>query len=179
MLLPGMFVTPLSSVIPRLQCAAPPPLHAPVHRIVCAITYYGLVLLTTALQTVAKRDACTPSGAPNLDSSDYLAILIASTAEAPGLLAAASLIDRKGRKWTLRLGLLACTAALLGLLTDPSRGEQLAMLFAARAAVEGSYSVLYVYSPEASRWRWCSVEEFALLAVGAPGWPCCGSCPAV
>lgn len=145
----------------------------------CAITYYGLVLLTTALQTVAKRDACTPSGAPNLDSSDYLAILIASTAEAPGLLAAASLIDRKGRKWTLRLGLLACTAALLGLLTDPSRGEQLAMLFAARAAVEGSYSVLYVYSPEASRWRWCSVEEFALLAVGAPGWPCCGSCPAV
>ncbi|PRW59112.1 organic cation carnitine transporter 7-like isoform A [Chlorella sorokiniana] len=116
--------------------------------IVCAITYYGLVLLTTALQTVAKRDACTPSGAPNLDNSDYLAILIASTAEAPGLIAAASLIDRKGRKWTLRLGLLACTAALLGLLADPSRGGQLALLFASRAAVEGSYSVLYVYSPE-------------------------------
>ena len=113
-----------------------------MRRIVCAITYYGLVLLTTALQTVAKRDACTPSGAPNLDSSDYLAILVASSAEAPGLLAAASLIDRKGRKWTLRLGLLACTAALLGLLADPSRGGQLALLFAARAAVEGSYSVL-------------------------------------
>lgn len=119
-------------------------------RSVCAITYYGLVLLTTALQTVSKRDPCTPGGAPNLGSSDYLSILIASSAEAPGLVAAACLIDRKGRKWTLRLGLLACAAALLGLLADPAKGGQLALLFAARAAVEGSYSALYVYTPEAS-----------------------------
>ena len=37
-----------------------------------ALTYYGLVLLTTALQTEAKEEECTPAGAPNLDSSDYL-----------------------------------------------------------------------------------------------------------
>ena len=35
-------------------------------------TYYGLVLLTTALQTAAKHDPCTPEGRPNLDASDYL-----------------------------------------------------------------------------------------------------------
>ena len=37
-----------------------------------ALTYYGLVLLTTALQTEAKEQECTPAGAPNLDSGDYL-----------------------------------------------------------------------------------------------------------
>lgn len=36
-----------------------------------ALTYYGLVLLTTALQTAAKKEPCTPGGTPNLDASDY------------------------------------------------------------------------------------------------------------
>ena len=38
-----------------------------------AVTYYGLVLLTTALQTSRKKEhECTPSGAPNLDRGDYV-----------------------------------------------------------------------------------------------------------
>ena len=36
-----------------------------------AITYYGLVLLTTALQTSAKKEECTPQGAAAFDASDF------------------------------------------------------------------------------------------------------------
>ena len=39
--------------------------------LVNALVYYGLVLLTTALQTAAKKEPCTPGGAPNLDNRDY------------------------------------------------------------------------------------------------------------
>lgn len=37
-----------------------------------AISYYGLVLLTTALQTASKKHACTPTGAPNLRARDFV-----------------------------------------------------------------------------------------------------------
>ncbi|KAL4859828.1 Organic cation/carnitine transporter 7 [Chlorella vulgaris] len=113
-----------------------------------ALTYYGLVLLTTSLQTASKDEACTPNGAPNLSAGDYMTILIATLAEAPGLLAAALLIDSKGRKWALQAGLCVCSAALGCLLLDPPSAGQLALLFVARGCIEASYSVLYVYSPE-------------------------------
>ena len=74
------------------------------------------------------------------------AILVTTVAEAPGLLAAASLIDSKGRKWTLRAGLGVCAAALCALVADPPRAGQLALLFVARACIEGTFSVLYIYT---------------------------------
>ncbi|KAL4425877.1 hypothetical protein ABPG75_009893 [Micractinium tetrahymenae] len=113
-----------------------------------ALTYYGLVLLTTALQTAAKKEPCTPSAAPNLDRSDYVAILVTTLAEAPGLMAAALLIDGPGRKRALQVGLALCAAALASLVADPPRYGQLALLFVARACIEGTFSVLYVYTPE-------------------------------
>lgn len=158
-----------------------------------ALTYYGLVLLTTALQTAAKKELCTPSGAPNLDSGDYVvrgtmasagmialasrlaaalcrygtiqpgpklaawpawvarrpsphpclllmqAILVTTLAEAPGLLAAALLIDGPGRRRSLQVGLAVCAAALASLVADPPRLVQLALLFTARACIEGAF----------------------------------------
>ncbi|KAL4523356.1 hypothetical protein Ndes2526A_g08050 [Nannochloris sp. 'desiccata'] len=149
-----------------------------------ALTYYGLVLLTTSIQASssgnnenrsggtgdgsvvvigslnqggASHPRCTPDGRPNLRSSDYLAVLITSAAEAPGLLVAAFFIDDKGRVWCLRAGLLLCSACVLTLLAVPSdslessswsSSIQLALLFIARASIEASFSVLYVYTPE-------------------------------
>ncbi|GAB4823994.1 hypothetical protein N2152v2_011040 [Parachlorella kessleri] len=114
-----------------------------------AITYYGLVLLTTALQSASKEQECTEDGKANLQASDYTAVLITSLAEAPGLLAAACLVDWLGRKWTLHSLLLccACCALLLGL-SGGGGGRQLLLLFIARAGIEGSFCVLYVYTPE-------------------------------
>lgn len=80
------------------------------------------------------------------------AILVTTAAEAPGLLAAQQLIDSRGRKWTLRAGLALCGFSLLALLAAGagSRGLSLLLLFLARGAIEATFSVLYVYSPEAS-----------------------------
>lgn len=86
-------------------------------------------------------------------------IFVTTLAEAPGLLAAAALIDGKGRKWTLRAGLGVCAAALAALAADLPRGGQLALLFAARACIEGTFSVLYVYTPEVGRRAWWGTRE--------------------
>ncbi|PSC73678.1 organic cation carnitine transporter 7-like [Micractinium conductrix] len=116
--------------------------------LVNALVYYGLVLLTTALQTAAKKEPCTPGGAPNLDNRDYGAILITTLAECPGLLAAALLVDSWGRKAPLAAALAACAVALVSLTADPPRAAQLALLFAARGCIEGAFSILYVLTPE-------------------------------
>ena len=114
-----------------------------------ALTYYGLVLLTTTLQTSgSSRPKCTSDGKPNFAPSDYAAVLITTAAEAPGLAIAALLVDGRGRVWCIRAGLAACAACVLGLLGVNSYILQLALLFVARACIEGTFSVLYVYSPE-------------------------------
>ena len=120
-----------------------------------ALTYYGLVLLTTSLQQAnkPKDERCTVGGAPNFTPSQYAAIVASAVAEAPGLAMAAFFVDRKGRLWCLRMGLLACTACVFGVLvcTSTSRSiasVQMALLICARALIEGTFSVLYVYTPE-------------------------------
>lgn len=114
-----------------------------------ALTYYGLVLLTTTLQSSGStRPRCTTDGKPNFVPSDYAAVLITSAAEAPGLAVAAFLVDDRGRVWCIRAGLAACAACVLGLLGVTSSVLQLVLLFVARACIEGTFSVLYVYTPE-------------------------------
>jgi len=116
-----------------------------------ATTYYGLVLLTTSLQTSDGEDGkarCTEDGEAAFTSSSYTAILITALAEAPGLLVAALLIDSKGRVWCLRAGMALCSVAIFSLLFHGGKVLQLILLFVSRAAIEGTFSVLYVYTPE-------------------------------
>jgi putative MFS transporter len=49
---------------------------------------------------------------------------------------------------TIRAGLLVCAAAVLALLGARAAAARLALLFAARAAIEATFSALYVYTPE-------------------------------
>lgn len=49
------------------------------------MTYYGLVLLTTALQTSGKAEPCTPQGRPNLVASDFMVREHSSTRSCPKL----------------------------------------------------------------------------------------------
>jgi MFS family permease len=114
-----------------------------------AATYYGLVLFSTSLQqesdgTDTKR--CNGSEAA-FSSYDYFAVFITAVSEAPGLIVAALLVDMKGRLWCLRAGMMICAISIFGLLLG-GRIMQLVLLFIARAAIEGTFSVLYVYTPE-------------------------------
>ena len=115
-----------------------------------ATTYYGLVLLTTSLQATSKDETkrCTENGEADFSTSDYTAVFVTSLAEAPGLLVAALLIDTKGRLWCLRSGLVLCSICILLLLLPGGNTLQLVLLFISRAAIEGTFSVLYVYTPE-------------------------------
>ncbi|KAK2075775.1 hypothetical protein QBZ16_001516 [Prototheca wickerhamii] len=114
-----------------------------------AITYYGLVLLCTELQTVRKKERCTAAGQPNLGSRDFRAILLTTFSEAPGMLMAAALVDGRGRKWSLRAGMaLTGGAILLLLLAGPGSSLELGLLFVSRAGIMGAYSILYIYTPE-------------------------------
>lgn len=118
-------------------------------RFVNAITYYGLVLLTTELQNSDGSEAqCTQDGKLNFKSSEFAAVLLTTVAEAPGILLAALFVDNIGRLWCVRGGLTICGAFILSLIGVEAHVGQLALLFLARACVEGTFSVLYIYTPE-------------------------------
>jgi len=122
--------------------------------------------LTTSLQTSTQPDQerCLADGRPNFTAKDYSAVLLTPFAEAPGLVVAAFLIDTKGRIWCLRGGLFLCSACILGLLLVSSHVAQLILLFAARACIEGTFSVLYVYTPELYP---TTIRSFALALCNA------------
>lgn len=113
-----------------------------------ATLYYGLVLLTTNLskQTEHGGHECK-DGQAVFDSSEYFAVFVTALSEAPGILGASLLVDTKGRLWCLRAGMLLC-ATCVSVLPFGSRVIQLVLLFVARAAIEGTFCVLYVYTPE-------------------------------
>jgi MFS family permease len=113
-----------------------------------ATLYYGLVLLTTNLSKQGEEGGHTcQDGQVVFDSSEYFAVFITALSEAPGILCASFLVDSKGRLWCLRAGMLLC-ATCVAVLPFGNRVLQLVLLFVARAAIEGTFCVLYVYTPE-------------------------------
>jgi len=69
-------------------------------------------------------------------------------AEFPGLLLAALLVDRIGRKVTLGGMILLCCAFSAPLCIQLRQGLSIILLFCARTCVMGGFAVLHVYSPE-------------------------------
>ncbi|CAL8465087.1 g4622 [Coccomyxa elongata] len=112
-----------------------------------ALCYYGLVLLTTSLHTQTGGSGCGASGRLILESDALRDIFVASTAELPGLLLAALVMDKFGRKWPLAASQLVIAAATGALLLAPVSSDT-ALLFVGRACSMGSYAILYVYTPE-------------------------------
>ncbi|KAK9821616.1 hypothetical protein WJX81_008270 [Elliptochloris bilobata] len=112
-----------------------------------ALNYYGLVLLTTTLN--ASDESACRNGRLRLEPSALAQIFIASTAELPGLLLAAMVMDLIGRKWSLAGGLLLVAVFTAGLLGAAGSTLTTALLFCARAASMGAFAILYVYTPEA------------------------------
>jgi len=70
--------------------------------------------------------------------------------EFPGLLLAALLVDRIGRKRSMGGMLLMCGAFLAPLSVQLGEGLVTTLLFCSRTCIMGSFAVLYVYTPEVS-----------------------------
>uniref|UniRef100_A0A8I7B2J5 Major facilitator superfamily (MFS) profile domain-containing protein n=2 Tax=Hordeum vulgare subsp. vulgare TaxID=112509 RepID=A0A8I7B2J5_HORVV len=111
--------------------------------------YYGIVLLTSELSNGARR--CGPVGMHFWQQNDarlYRDVLVTSIAEFPGLILAALLVDKVGRKLSMGAFAFLCLVSIAPLAAPLEEGLATVLLFSARTSITGSYAVLYIYGPE-------------------------------
>ncbi|OMO53222.1 General substrate transporter [Corchorus capsularis] len=82
------------------------------------------------------------------DASLYVDTFITSLAELPGILLAAILVDRVGRKQCMAFMFLLAFIFLLPLLTHQSAVLATCLLFGARMFASGTFNVACIYTPE-------------------------------
>ncbi|KAL2943190.1 Organic cation/carnitine transporter 7 [Bienertia sinuspersici] len=113
-----------------------------------AFTYYGLVLLTTELNKTDSTCYLRQIGAEETANVNYRNVFITSFAELPGLVLAAVIVDRLGRKVSMATLLFVCFLFMLPLSFHQSDGLTTALLFGARACIMGSFTLMFLYAPE-------------------------------
>lgn len=113
-----------------------------------AFSYYGIVLLTTQLNT--GRRECSPSDftSKSSDPINYQNIFITSFAEIPGLILSAVMIDRVGRKRSMSSLFFLCCICILPLIHPQSKGLTTGLLFVARTCISATFTIVYIYAPE-------------------------------
>ncbi|KAH9702009.1 Organic cation/carnitine transporter 7 [Citrus sinensis] len=113
-----------------------------------AFSYYGLVLLTTELNN--GQNKCVSNELQSGKSRDinYGDVFITSFAEFPGLLLAAAMVDRLGRKLSMSSMFFCCCIFLVPLLFQQPKGLTTGLLFGARICITVTFTVVYVYAPE-------------------------------
>jgi MFS family permease len=122
-------------------------------------TYYGLILLVTRLYKMADEaggdDASSEDGSNATCSFDYGDILINSTGEIPGVIAAYLLVDWAGRRatQTSTYVLGGICLVVLGSLynTNLTHGSILSLSLIARACAMASSCLTWVVTPELFR----------------------------
>ncbi|CAD7696865.1 unnamed protein product [Ostreobium quekettii] len=114
-----------------------------------ALGYYGMVMLATELHG-ERNEACLVEepDKPDMRDNDYRDIFITTTAESAGLVLAYFLVDWIGRKKSMTAFLTGCMVFLVPLLLDPSEGPETTFLYMSRASITGSFTVLFIYTPE-------------------------------
>ncbi|CAO2836252.1 unnamed protein product [Amaranthus hypochondriacus] len=113
-----------------------------------AFTYYGLVLLTTELNKTDSTCYLRKLGSEEVADINYRNVFITSFAELPGLILAAVIVDRLGRKVSMAALLLLCFIFMLPLMIHQPAGLTTALLFGARACIMGSFTLMFLYAPE-------------------------------
>ncbi|CAH9138900.1 unnamed protein product [Cuscuta epithymum] len=113
-----------------------------------AFSYYGLVLLTTQLNS--GHDKCLPSHSKskNSETVNYRDVFVTSFAEIPGLILSAVMIDRIGRKHSMAALFFVCCIFLLPLIHSQSKGLTTGLLFGARTCITATFTIVYIYAPE-------------------------------
>ncbi|KAL1511211.1 hypothetical protein AB1Y20_006025 [Prymnesium parvum] len=130
----------------------------------CTFSYFGIVMLTPKVMSAtplasppyppsAPSTNPPPAAPPPLGCTahfSYVASLVISCAEVPGILASAAFINRLGRRWTALLTVGGCSVCLLLLSLVQLNQSSKAIGWAfARALALGGYSALYVLTAEA------------------------------
>uniref|UniRef100_A0A673GWE3 Synaptic vesicle 2-related protein-like n=1 Tax=Sinocyclocheilus rhinocerous TaxID=307959 RepID=A0A673GWE3_9TELE len=122
-----------------------------------AFSYYGVVLLTTALFQEggacgqAKGSKMEPGCSLEckyLNSDDYKDLLWTTLSEFPGLLVTLWAIDRLGRRKTMALCFFVFSLCIVPLYACVGRTSLTVFIFIARAFIAGGFQAAYVYTPE-------------------------------
>ncbi|XP_050521015.1 synaptic vesicle 2-related protein isoform X2 [Daktulosphaira vitifoliae] len=132
--------------------------------LVCALCYYGIVLMSTELfESGNNNKICTPSienelfktvqtctaESRYLSTRDYIDLLWTTLAEFPGIFATIYIIDRFGRKITMVVQFIIFAISLSFLIHCAKNRVLLTIsLFFARGIIAGVFQAAYVYTPE-------------------------------
>ncbi|XP_046340133.2 synaptic vesicle 2-related protein-like [Haliotis rufescens] len=126
--------------------------------LVCAFSYYGIVLLTTAL--FESPDGCHGTDVmynPNpacflecktLTTADYRDLVWTTFAEFPGLFVTVFFIEKIGRKYTMAVEFSIFTVFVFLVNICTTRALLTVFLFVSRAFIAGAFQAAYVYTPE-------------------------------
>ncbi|KAG0479478.1 hypothetical protein HPP92_010336 [Vanilla planifolia] len=114
-----------------------------------AFSYYGVILLTSSLTDQDSKCRSVNSHKKSNEGNHlYKDVFITSLAELPGLILAALLVDKIGRKLTIATMMFATFAFLMPLIFHQKEFTITALLFCARICVTGSITTLSIYAPE-------------------------------
>ncbi|KAH9620545.1 hypothetical protein KSS87_012651 [Heliosperma pusillum] len=113
-----------------------------------AFSYYGLVLLTTELNSKSSSCGATHKPSHASDTVNFKNVFIASFAEFPGLVVSALIVDRVGRKASMAGLFFLCCIFMMPLVVHQSDGVTTTLLFGARACISGCFTIIYIYAPE-------------------------------
>eukprot|EP00118_Oscarella_pearsei_P013669 m.111001 g.111001 ORF g.111001 m.111001 type:complete len:557 (+) comp37417_c0_seq4:57-1727(+) len=135
-----------------------------------AFGYYGIVLLTTELLDIIKDftdknltdgsfmpcydysiqgNSTNETHCNQLNREDYLHMLWTTSAELPGILFTALIIERIGRKKTMAVEFGGCIIAFFLMYICPINKYLLMFLiFVGRGLITGAFQAAYVYTPE-------------------------------
>jgi len=102
-----------------------------------AFCYYGVVILTPIYFQVSGHQ-----------SNLYLETFITSLAEIPGIIIGALLINYIGRKMSTVIMFITCGVFLLCLMIKTNFIVLTIFAVISRASIMGSFSILYIYTPE-------------------------------
>ncbi|KAG9142323.1 hypothetical protein Leryth_026953 [Lithospermum erythrorhizon] len=116
-----------------------------------AFSYYGLVLLTTELNSKHNHCTSTEFQSANSQEINYLGVFVTSLAECPGLFIAAAIVDKLGRKMSMSALFFLCSIFLLPLVFHQPESTTTGLLFGARICITGTFTIVYIYAPEASQ----------------------------
>ncbi|KAK6147540.1 hypothetical protein DH2020_018452 [Rehmannia glutinosa] len=113
-----------------------------------SFVYYGVVLMTSELSSGQSKCGAIALHSSKTESSLYRNVFITSLAELPGLILAAVLVDKIGRRISMVLMYSCGFVFLLPLMFHLNEVATTCLLFGARMCIIGNYTIAGIYCPE-------------------------------